>query len=100
MLLGLVCFLQSFSAYLCWFVPQLALSLALGIPLLISLFATVTDEMAESGADRFRLALTARKLSVNAQWSFTGFYLGAARGVLFPKASNNVRDEALVLVFV
>jgi hypothetical protein len=79
---------------------QFSLLLVLGIPLLISIFATITDEAAESGAERFRVGLVARRICVNAHWSLAGFYFGAARGVLFPKAPPEIRDFALFLVLV
>src|ERR1700694_482562 len=79
---------------------QFSLFLILGIPLLISIFATITDEAAESGADKFRISLTGRKMCVNAHWSLAGFYFGAARGVLFPQASQEIKDFALTLVLV
>ncbi len=72
--------------------------LVLGIPLLISCFATITDEAAESGAEKFRVMLTVRRICVNAQWAFAGFYFGAARGVLFPEASSDIKGMAIGLV--
>jgi hypothetical protein len=72
----------------------------LGIPLLISIFATTSDEMAESGADKFRVGLALRRMCVNAHWSLAGFYIGATRGVLFPQAAALTRDIALALVCV
>jgi hypothetical protein len=77
-----------------------SLLFVLGIPLLISIFATVTDEAAESGADKFRVGLAVRRMCVNAHWSLAGFYLGATRGVLFPQAPAGIRDLALFLVIV
>jgi hypothetical protein len=70
----------------------------LGIPLLISIFATTTDEMAESGADNFRVGLAVRRMCVNAHWSLAGFYIGATRGVLFPQAPARTRDIAFILM--
>ena len=77
---------------------QFSLLLVLGIPLLISIFATVTDEAAESGAEKFRVGLVARRICVNAHWSLAGFYFGAARGVLFPSAPPEIREYAMGLV--
>ena len=72
----------------------------IGIPLLISIFATTTDEMAESGADRFRVGLAVRRMCVNAHWSLAAFYIGATRGVLFPQATARTRDIAFILMGV
>ena len=70
----------------------------IGVPLLISIFATTTDEMAESGAEKFRVGLAARRMCVNAHWSLAAFYVGTTRGALFPQASAHVKDIALLLM--
>jgi hypothetical protein len=83
-----------------WPIPRVAVFVTIAIPLLISIFATITDEMAESGADRFRGALTLRRVCVNVQWSASAFYFGISRGALYPTATSDVRDFSSVLMIV
>jgi hypothetical protein len=82
-----------------WPIPQLAVFVTIAIPLLISVFTTITDEMAESGADRFRGLLTFRRVCVNVHWSMAAFYFGISRGALYPSASADTREVASALMF-
>ena len=73
----------------------------IAIPLLISVFTTVTDEMAESGAQKFRGSLTILRICVNVQWSVAAFYFGISRGALFAAtASDDLRQICSMLMIV
>jgi len=73
---------------------------AMAIPISLSIITTITDEGAEVGRDGFRGDVVVRKGSVNVHWGLLAFYLAAARGILTPNTSPQMRDGALVLLFV
>lgn len=78
--------------------PRLVVFVTIAIPLLISVFTTVTDEMAESGAERFRALLTFQRVCVNVQWSLAAFYFGISRSALYPNSSADIREISSTLM--
>ena len=70
---------------------QFSLFLILGIPLLISIFATITDEAAESGADKFRISLTGRKMLECALVTRWLLFWSSAWSIVSPSISGDQR---------
>ena len=66
--------------------------ISLAIPLLLSMFPTVLDELVEKG-ENYRGEAMFQKGCVSCQSAFVAFYFLILRGILFPGIDPTVREE-------
>lgn len=85
---------------LAWASLATSVLLSMGIPVILSILTTVTDEGAESGSASFRGNAVMHRACVNIHWGLTAFYLSIIRGILFPSIAPALKEGAWGLLFV
>src|SRR5580692_12394175 len=79
---------------------QLNILIAITLPIILSILATVSDEGAQSGAKDFRGKEAWQRICVNIHWALLTFYLSTMRGIVAPRASAEIKDIALILALL